>query len=119
MGYYVSVSIDIKSHQSPLQIVKTMQNAGIEMGIEDIHQEGCFSYWHYSACDYKLSPEGKNELIRSLMELEPIATDSVPNLVFCDDLEQTLWGYQITGRQALPYVAIMQADTSAGSISYD
>ena len=111
MGYYVSVSINLKSRKPPAQIAVTLQDAGFSVNQEDISQEACFSYVFCSLCDFKLCPESVQKLILSLMTLEPEPTEDDPQIVFCDDLEQQIWGYRISGDTAVPYVAIMQKDT--------
>lgn len=113
MGYYVSVTVDLKSRKPPAQIAAILQNAGFEVEIEDIYQEDCFSYANCSIWEFNLYPESVTRLIINLMNLEPEPAEGGPQLVFCDDLEQSIWGYRICGETAVPYVSVLQENPQA------
>jgi hypothetical protein len=116
MGYVVSISIDIRARESPECVIATLQGVGLETEEQDIHSDGGISYLTYSRYDHPLSDAGTERLIAAIMQLDPLPGKG-PNLVFCDDLQQRMWGYRITARSVIPYRCVMVPDRRKASIS--
>ena len=113
MGYYVSISLNLQSHSPPEQVTTTLCSAGIELNDANIYQQDNITHICYSACDYKYSLEDVHKLLMGLLSLDLYTTDNNPQLVFCDDLEQHVWGFHLKGEVAVPYIAKLHVDRRA------